>query len=327
MRSKGGIVVTAAGNTGALRTDPQRASLTVAAATDSADARASFSSYGDYVDVAAPGVGILTTTRGGGYTTASGTSVASPVVAGVYALMMSAKPALQPATLDNILFSTALDLGSAGYDQYHGAGRVNAAAAVATALQATASDTQPPAVAIATPTGGKISGLVPVDVTASDNVAVARTEVYVNGTLHTTDTQAPYGITLDTSKYPDGALNLQARAYDAAGNSASSSTVSLTVANDTVPPTVSITNPASGSTVSGTVSINVAASDNQKVAKISLTIDGKEVALSYGSTLSYSWTVPKPKGATKKAGSSTITARAEDPAGNSATASVTVNKN
>jgi hypothetical protein len=76
--------------------------------------------------------------------------------------------------------------------------------------------------------------------------------------------------------------------------------------------------------VSGSVPISVSASDNVKVSKISLTIDGKEVAVSYGSSLSYTWQAPKPKG--KQSGSSTISARAEDAAGNFGTRSITVNR-
>jgi len=231
MRSKGGVVVTAGGNTGTLRTDPPRTSLTAVAATDRNDVRASFSSWGDYIDIAAPGVSMWTTLRGGGYGWKAGTSTASPVVAGTYALMMSANPALKPATLDSILFSTAQDLGNAGYDQYVGYGRVHAANAVAKARQTFAADTQPPTVAIASPSSGTVSGLVPVDVTATDNVAVARVELYVNGSRIATDTLAPYGFTFDSTKYSDGQVTLQARAYDAAGNTASSSTVAVTVNN------------------------------------------------------------------------------------------------
>jgi thermitase len=332
MRSKGGVVVVSGGNTGVFRSDPPRSSLTVVSATDMSDGRWSSSSWGSYIDIAAPGVGLLTTTSGGSYGTSTGTSASSAVVAGVYALMMSAKPALQPAALDNILFSTAQDLGTAGYDQYFGAGRVNAASAVAAAAGTSASDTQPPSVAIALPTnGGNVSGLVAVDVTATDNVGVARVELLANGTLKATDTTAPFGMTLDSTAYVDGPLSLQARAYDAAGNSASSSTVTVTVANDTVPPVVAILNPAAGSTVSGTVPINVSATDNQRVAKISLTIDGNEVALSYGSSLSFNWnaTNTKGKGKGNKSPSSTrstIVARAEDSAGNTATATVNVTK-
>jgi hypothetical protein len=82
------------------------------------------------------------------------------------------------------------------------------------------------------------------------------------------------------------------------------------------------------------VSVNVNAADNTKVAKLSLMIDGHEVAMSNGPTLSYSWSTSggKPgKGKGKgtqgtSGGTSTLSARAEDPAGNVGTASVTVTR-
>jgi len=330
MRSKGGVVVVSGGNTSSLRSDPPRESLTAVAATDSNDARASFSSWGNYIDIAAPGVGLLTTTRGNAYGTFTGTSASSPVVAGVYALMMSANSTLQPAKLDNILFTTALDLGAGGYDQEFGYGRVRADAAVASARATSSSDSQAPTVAIALPTGGTVSGLVPVDVTATDNVAVARVDLLANGSVVANDTIAPYAFTLDSTKYADGNLSLQARAYDGAGNSSSSSTVAVSISNtakDTLQPTVSISNPANGSTVSGTVSINVSATDNQKVAKITLSIDGQQVSVAYGSSLTYSWSVPSSKGGKKQTSkTSTITATAEDAAGNAGAKSVSVTR-
>jgi subtilisin family serine protease len=332
MRSKNGVVVIAGGNTGALRTDPKSDAFTAVAATDSGDGRASFSSWGDYIDVAAPGVSIMTTMRGGGYGGFSGTSASSPVAAGVYALMMSAKPGLTPSTLDSALFTTAVDLGSAGVDAQFGNGRVNAAAAVAKVQLLSTADIQPPTVAITAPgAGGKVSGFVPVDVTATDNVAVARVELLVNGALVASDASAPYALTFDSSGYEEGKqLALQARAVDTAGNAAASSTVNVTVSNDVTPPVVTITNPKGGSAVSGTVAVSVSATDDKKVAKITLTIDGKEVAIVYGASLSYSWNTDG-KGAGKggkKAQSSTssITARAEDAGGNRATASISVIK-
>jgi hypothetical protein len=327
-RSKGGVVVAAGGNTGGLQTDPPRSSLTLVAATDEGDAHASFSSWGDYIDAAAPGVGISTTARGGGYGGASGTSASAPVVAGVYALMMSAKPTLSPAALDDILFTTTVDLGAPGYDVEFGHGRVNAAAAVAKALQTTASDSVPPTVTITTPTGGSATGLVPVNVTAADDNGVTRVELFANNVLVASDTTSPYGFTVDASKYGNGTLTLVAKAYDAANNVGESTPVELSVSNDTVAPTVMILSPSNGATVSGTVTVSVSAIDDVKVAKVSLTIDGQEVALSYGSSLKYSWSVPpvKGKGKGKGGSSSTLTARAEDAGGNAATASISVSR-
>jgi thermitase len=322
MRSKGGVVVVSGGSRPELRNDPVRSSLTVVAGTDTLDGWAS-SSWGDYVDVAAPGISIWTTKVGGAYGTVAGTSASSPIVAGVYALMMSARPDLPAGTLDEILFSTAQDLGSAGFDQYFGNGRVNAAGAVSKARQTTAGDTTPPSVAITAPAGGTVSGLFAVDVTASDNVGVAYVELYANDALVSSDSSAPYGFTFDTSAYSDGQLRLRARAYDVAGNAASSSEVAVAIGNDASPPTVSIVSPANGAVVSGSVTVNVAASDDQRVAKIELIIDGQPVAQSYGSSLSYVWNSNKGKGG--KA-SSSIVARAYDAAGNGAAATISVNK-
>ena len=325
MRSKGGVVVVAAGNSGVLEADPPSDVLTAVGATDTVDAKTGFSSYGGYVDLAAPGVSIMTTKRGALYGSCSGTSAASPVAAGVYGLMISANPGLQPTTLDQVLFSTAADLGASGYDEYYGWGRVDAAAAVAKAKQTIAIDTQAPSNSIASPTSGNVSGLVPVNVNATDNIGVTRVEFYANSGLIGTDITAPYAFSWDTSTYSDGSATLQSRAYDASGNQASSSTVSVTVINDTIPPTVAITSPANGSVVSGSVAINAAASDNKKVAKISLLINGQEVAVAYGSTLSYTWNVTGKNKARNKS-SYTITARASDPAGNMASTSISVTR-
>ena len=328
MRSKGGVVVASAGNTGILESYAPTDYMTLVSATDANNNLTSFSSYGAYVDLAAPGTGIQTTVRGGSYASAAGTSFSSPIVAGVYALMISANPSLGAAQLDNAMFSTALDLFTAGKDDKAGWGLVNANAAVSKAIQATASDSTPPVVSIGSPTGGtKLNGLASVSVTATDNISIARTELYLNGTLHATENVAPYAFTLDTTKLPDGNATLIAKAFDTAGNAGTSASVVVTIANDTIAPVVTLQNPVSGSTVSGTVNVSATATDNQKVASMRLSIDGREVALSYGPSLTYAWNA----GSTTKRGkrtatiAHTLTIVASDPAGNNATKSITVN--
>ena len=242
LRGKGGLVVNSAGNTGALDATSANAALISVSATDGNDLRASWSSFGDYVDVSAPGAGIWTTTRGGGYAAVSGTSFSSPVTAGVVALMMSANPALKPTEIESILKSTSVDLGAAGADREFGAGRINAAAAVLKAkglAAAPKADVTAPLVSITSPAAGTVSGIVTVNVNATDNIGVTKVELYANGALLATDLTPAYSFSWDSTRAANGAASLVAKAYDAAGNVASSSALSVTASN-TIAPTTAI---------------------------------------------------------------------------------------
>ncbi|RJQ07896.1 MAG: peptidase S8/S53 subtilisin kexin sedolisin, partial [Bacillota bacterium] len=133
----GVLLVAAAGNSGnpAGKGDnvsyPARYSSVIAvAATDQSDKRASFSSTGPDVELAAPGVDILSTYYGGGYATASGTSMACPHVVGVAALVYYANAGYSNADVRNAMTSTAIDLGTAGRDTLYGYGLVYAPDAV-----------------------------------------------------------------------------------------------------------------------------------------------------------------------------------------------------
>lgn len=326
LKSKGGLTVVCAGNSGALQTVGSSANLVVVSATDSSDAKTSWSNYGGYVDIAAPGLGVLTTSRGGGYGQWSGTSFSSPLVAGTAALMMAANPALASDQVQSLLYSTSVDLGAVGKDDYYGAGRVDAARATLAAATTAASDMQAPTVAIAAPIGGKVVGLVAVDVAASDNVGVTRVDLVVNGSNYATDTIAPYGFSWDSSAVADGPATLIAYAYDAAGNYTGSQPVSVTVANivaaaDTASPTVAFTSPANGASVSKVVTISGAASDNLGPEGItqSLYIDGKLSATANGNSLSTRWNTKK-----VSAGNHVLMLSARDAAGNSSSTSITV---
>ena len=255
LRSKGGETVVAADNDAINEGTANTTSMITVSATDQSNALASFSSWGPMVDVAAPGVTIQTTLWNSGYGWGTGTSFASPIVAGTVALIMSANPSLAPSQIENVLFTTATNLGAAGYDNYFGWGLVNAAAAVASAATMTAppADTVPPTVAISSPTAGTVSGIVPVSVSAADNVGVVKVELYVGGVLLASDTTAPWSFSWDTTKKANGTYGLYAKAYDAAGHVTSSSTVNETVSNatqsgtgtsDTTAPVVAILSPA-----------------------------------------------------------------------------------
>ncbi len=107
------------------------------AATDSNDRRATFSERGPFVDVAAPGVSIVscvltglgTPALGGDYEYLSGTSMSSPHVAGLAALIWSANTSLSNEQVARLIESTAVDLGLPGQDTFYGYGRIDAYAA------------------------------------------------------------------------------------------------------------------------------------------------------------------------------------------------------
>ncbi|MFQ5854276.1 MAG: S8 family serine peptidase [Anaerolineae bacterium] len=91
--------------------------------------RASFSNWGDYVTVAAPAADILVT-HGGSHQTGSGTSLATPQVSGVAALVLSGNPGLSGGQVRDIIQSTVNDLGNPGWDPFYGFGQVNAYQAI-----------------------------------------------------------------------------------------------------------------------------------------------------------------------------------------------------
>ncbi len=131
VHAAGIVQVAAAGNSGIGSADYPAAYPEVfsVSATDSYDNLASWSSWGK-VDLAAPGVNILSTYKGGGYATMSGTSMATPHVAGVAALRLAVYPDETPDQVLAALQAAALDLGPVGSDPYFGAGLVQAPGAV-----------------------------------------------------------------------------------------------------------------------------------------------------------------------------------------------------
>jgi thermitase len=98
--------------------------------TTVADARSSFSNFGKHISVSAPGSDILSTVPGGGYKRFSGTSMATPHVAGLASLVKGAFPGISNADLRSKIEKSAVDLGDAGFDKNFGFGRVNALKAV-----------------------------------------------------------------------------------------------------------------------------------------------------------------------------------------------------
>jgi thermitase len=131
--ANGALIIAAAGNDGSAVLNypaayPQVVSV---GAVDRDDARAPFSNANTDVEVAAPGVDILSTWSDGGYRTESGTSMAAPYVAGVAALIAARNPAGGPAAWRSRLTSAVDDLGLPGRDPQFGFGRVNLQKALA----------------------------------------------------------------------------------------------------------------------------------------------------------------------------------------------------
>ena len=144
------VIVAAAGNDNGGPVDYPAAIPGVIAvgATNSSDARCSFSNTGTALDLVAPGSNILS--YGSGSTTTfkswQGTSFSSPLVAGVVALMRSVDFSLTPGEITDILNSTAVDLGADGWDREFGWGLLDADKAIAEVANGgtTTTTTEPP---------------------------------------------------------------------------------------------------------------------------------------------------------------------------------------
>ena len=174
--ANGVLVVAAAGNAGGDGTKntveyPAKYSSAIAvAATDSSNLRASFSSTGSEVEVSAPGVGILSTYLNNGYVTMSGTSMATPFVAGQLALLKQANPTASYVNLRAMLDKNVLDLGVAGRDVFYGYGLTQSGS---TGVTPTPTPTPTPTVNFTTSTTvatDKLSYLVGETVTVTVNV-------------------------------------------------------------------------------------------------------------------------------------------------------------
>lgn len=111
------------------------ANVVSVAATDSADQRGVFSEFNAFVDLAAPGVSIYSTTLGRSYGYKSGTSMASPHVAGLAGLIRALRPDWDREQVEAHMKATATKVGGHAYDangrnDYYGHGRIDAAAAL-----------------------------------------------------------------------------------------------------------------------------------------------------------------------------------------------------
>ena len=203
--------------------------------------------------------------------------------------------------------------------------------ATSAAVTVTVRDVMPPTVAMTSPSSGAtVSGGITVTANASDLGGVAGVQFQLDGgALGAEDTAAPYSVTWDTATAADGSHSLRAVARDGAGNTSTSASVAVTVSNsapDTTAPTVSLSSPASGATVTGTITVTADASDNVGVAAVRFQLDGASLgAEDTTAPYSVSWNT-----STATAGTHTLSAIARDAANNtgtSAAVTVTVSNN
>ncbi len=126
----GSILIAAAGNDGTNQQFYPAAydDVVSVASTTSGDAKSSFSQYGTWVSISAPGSSILSTNEGTSYQVTQGTSMASPMVAGLVGLMISHAPSATPQQVVNCLLSSSdnIDGANSNYIGQLGAGRINA---------------------------------------------------------------------------------------------------------------------------------------------------------------------------------------------------------
>ncbi|MGE7622415.1 S8 family peptidase [Viridibacillus sp. NPDC096237] len=129
--SSGVVVVAAAGNQGSdMPVYPAKYEGVISVGSVNSDKKLSeFSSYGASTDVVAPGDSVYApyydTQKGSSFAKLSGTSMASPVVAGTVALLLSKHPNLKPVEVEYILEKTAKDLGAKGFDHKYGNGLID----------------------------------------------------------------------------------------------------------------------------------------------------------------------------------------------------------
>ncbi len=247
-RSKGMLVTVSEGNysnnSGFAATPDLICVSATYAETLTNDSLASFSSWGNDVDVAAPGQGIWTVIRGGGFSSASGTSYSAPATAGVLALVYSANPSQFTADsngaslAESYLINGVDEKGISGWDIYYGWGRINACKSVALAKGVSTescgsgnsggtTDTQPPTAPTNLVAVAPTSTSVNLNWTAStDNIGVTGYRIFRDGTQIQVVTSVSY---TDSTVLANTTYSYTVKAIDAANNvSAASNTATVT---------------------------------------------------------------------------------------------------
>ena len=231
--AEAGIVVVAAAGNGGGNADvsypaalPNVISVAALATNDQHYTR---SNVGETVDIAAPGAGVLSTSMTTEkYTTGSGTSYATPHVAAVAALYKLKNPTATAAEVEQVLKATAKDVGATGWDSKTGAGKIDAAAALAgqTTIN-TIGFTLPNA-------NANLLGNVDIQLALTDPTSASKIKLYANeveiGTIDQLSTSTTFA--WDTTKVADGNYTLKAVLVDAFGTEIETVTRTVSVFNE-----------------------------------------------------------------------------------------------
>ena len=270
---RGALVVAAAGNAGS--PEPHYPAAIPAAfavgASTAGDARYPWSNHGsDWVDIAAPGCNPAQNAAGV-LTQFCGTSSATPFLSGVAALLASAVPQPDAATIRTALTVSAAPL--AGNWVAAGSGRVNAAAAL-TSASALRTDAAKPTTSFRFPVeSALVRGTVTIGARAADDTGVRKVELLAGSRVVGTDTTSPYAFRWAAGAY-HGPVTLTLRAFDGAGNVTLSR---RTVRVDNTGPAVLIARaPANGTRgIRGTAYVTARASDPNGVSRMELLVNGR----------------------------------------------------
>lgn len=143
--------------------------------------------WGNHLDISAPAVSIRTTGAGSGYTNIGGTSISTPIVAGICALIKQSRPELSHIDIAEIVRQSAnwqsISGKTQGWDKYYGWGAVDAQAALALAATWEPLGSEGPKVALVYPVDGQhvtVGEKLTIQVVSSDDSAVASIEVFVD---------------------------------------------------------------------------------------------------------------------------------------------------
>jgi hypothetical protein len=299
-----------------------------ARARDAADNVGTAPNIAITVDHTAPTVAMTAPANGGivsGTVTVSADAADAVGVAGVQFLVddapFGAEDTAAPYTIDWASVGAANGAHTLSARARDAAGNQTTAAGVSVTV-----DNLAPSVSVTAPgNGATLNGTVTVSANAADAVGVVGVQFLLDGApLGAEDTTAPYAVDWVTTTAPNGAHAVSARARDAAGNTTTSTSVAVTLNNDTTVPTVAMTAPANGATVNGTITVSASATDAVGVVGVQFLLDGAALgAEDTTAPYSISWATTGVGN-----GAHTLSARARDAAANQSTATsvaITVN--